>query len=42
MYVLYPQLYKSLESQMEPKYLMKSDIQLNSNILKTKNDKRVL
>ena len=28
--------------EMELKYLMKSDIQLNPNILRTKNDKRVL
>ena len=28
--------------EMEPKYLMKSDVQLNPNILRTKTDKRVL
>ena len=28
--------------EMEPKYLTKSDVQLNPNILRTKNDKRVL
>ena len=27
---------------MDPKYLMKTDVQLNPNILRTKNDKRVL
>ena len=27
--------------EMEPKYLMKSDVKLNPNILRTKNDKRV-
>ena len=31
-----------LNLEMEPKYLKKSDIQLNPNILRTKNDKRVL
>ena len=28
--------------EMEPKYLTKSDIQLNPNMLRTKNDKRIL
>ena len=28
--------------EMEPKYLMKSDIRLNPIILRTKNDKRIL
>ena len=28
--------------EMEPKYLTKSDIQLNLNMLRTKNDKTVL
>ena len=28
--------------EMEPKYLMKSDVQLKPNILRTKNDKNVL
>ena len=28
--------------EMEPKYLTKSDVQLKPNILKTKNDKKVL
>ena len=31
-----------LNLEMEPKYLTKSDIQLNPNILRTKNHKRVL
>ena len=31
-----------LNLEMEPKYLTKSDIQLNPNILRTKNNKRIL
>ena len=31
-----------LNLEMEPKYLMKSDVQWNLNILKIKNNKRVL
>ena len=31
-----------LNLEMEPKYRTKSDIQLNLNILRTTNDKRVL
>ena len=31
-----------LNLEMEPKYLTKSDIQLNPNILRTKNNKRLL
>ena len=28
--------------EMEPKYLMKTEVQLNPNILRMKNDKKIL
>ena len=28
--------------EMEPKYLMKTDVQLNPNILRMENDKKIL
>ena len=31
-----------MEMEMEPKYLTKTDIQLNANIPGTKNDKKIL
>ena len=37
-----PPLGSGSNLEMEPKYLTKSDLQLNPNILRTKDDERVL